>query len=598
MAKPYSGPVSASLADFKQICLLGEGAYSSVYKVMRLADKQIYALKKVKLPSLSDKERANALNEVRLLASIKHSNIVDYNEAFYDDRTRSLCIVTEFADGGDLFQQVVKCQKERSHIREPDAWRFLSGMCSGLRTLHNMKVLHRDLKSANIFLSTPDGESGQIAKLGDFNVSKVAKRGLCMTQTGTPYYASPEVWRDMPYDGKSDMWSLGCVIYEMLALKPPFCAKDMEGLYKKVLRGQYPRIPAHFSHDISEVVGALLQVNPKHRPSVEQLQQMPAMRRHASSNVEQHGLPTLSLLQTIKLPKDACELAERLPRPRYDGGACAAVSGAGSGDAVTQHEDRGGSSEAPSASALSHGAMVAVMPGGVNAHEPMEEMGSALGGYAVGVNPHEPMDSLDAYLAQPLRGHNGIDSGGNAGGGAMVPKATRGCTGSNPAEDHDIIDALRASEPRDSLIDSASRNVSSRVTPSPDGLDVYLQHRQGAQRPVSPIPDGRDGYSQMQQRQGGQRQDLVGRGSPSPLPGPSVHSHAHVSSAAPNVVQSGAHSAHNANGQQQRQQRRPMANYARPQYSVNQPAAMGQATSERKPSDAGLRLPRIYAKAR
>ena len=105
-----------------------------------------------------------------------------------------------------------------------------------------MKVFHRDLKSANVFLCK-DG----MCKLGDMNVSKVAKKGLLFTQTGTPYYASPEVWKEKPYDNKSDIWSLGCVLYEMTTLKPPFRAEDMEGLYKKVTRGFYPKIPSHYS---------------------------------------------------------------------------------------------------------------------------------------------------------------------------------------------------------------------------------------------------------------------------------------------------------------------------------------------------------------
>ena len=92
-------------------------------------------------------------------------------------------------------------------------------MVRALKTLHAMKILHRDLKSANVFLYK-DGN----AKLGDLNVSKVAKKGLLYTQTGTPYYASPEVWKDQPYDSKSDIWSLGCVLYEMTTLKPPFRA--------------------------------------------------------------------------------------------------------------------------------------------------------------------------------------------------------------------------------------------------------------------------------------------------------------------------------------------------------------------------------------
>jgi len=95
-----------------------------------------------------------------------------------------------------------------------------------------MNILHRDLKSANVFLS----RNGTV-KLGDMNVSKIAKKGLLLTQTGTPYYASPEVWRDQPYDNKSDIWSLGCVLYEMCALKPPFRADDMEGLFNKVCQG-------------------------------------------------------------------------------------------------------------------------------------------------------------------------------------------------------------------------------------------------------------------------------------------------------------------------------------------------------------------------
>jgi len=93
------------------------------------------------------------------------------------------------------------------------------------------------------------------AKLGDMNVSKVtAIEGLNYTQTGTPYYASPEVWKDEPYSYKSDIWSLGCVIYEMLALKPPFNGRDMGQLYKRICKGVYSRIPAHYSNDIWNIV--------------------------------------------------------------------------------------------------------------------------------------------------------------------------------------------------------------------------------------------------------------------------------------------------------------------------------------------------------
>jgi NIMA (never in mitosis gene a)-related kinase len=136
----------------------------------------------------------------------------------------------EYCDNGDLFQKITKHQKDQQYIKEEEIWRIFIQVVRGLRALHEATIFHRDLKSANVFLNK-DGKT----LLGDMNVSKVAKKGLLYTQTGTPYYASPEVWRDQPYDSKSDIWSLGCVLYESVTLRPPFRAEDMAGLYKKVL---------------------------------------------------------------------------------------------------------------------------------------------------------------------------------------------------------------------------------------------------------------------------------------------------------------------------------------------------------------------------
>lgn len=99
----------------------------------------------------------------------------------------------------------------------------------------------------------------------------MAKKGLLYTQTGTPYYASPEVWKDLPYDSKSDIWSLGCVLYEIITLKPPFRANDMNGLFKRVTKGAYPPIGPNYSSELSHVVAKMLNVDPKYRPTCEQI---------------------------------------------------------------------------------------------------------------------------------------------------------------------------------------------------------------------------------------------------------------------------------------------------------------------------------------
>ncbi|CAD8105281.1 unnamed protein product [Paramecium sonneborni] len=302
-----------SLKDFQILQELGEGAYSKVFKIKRIADQQEYALKKVNLQFLSDKEKQNALNEVRILASVRHANIIQYKEAFLEEQSQTLCIVMEYADDGDLFQKIVECQKKAVLMSEKDIWNIFIQIVKGLKALHDMKIYHRDLKSANVFMNI-DGT----VKLGDMNVSKVARKILLYTQTGTPYYASPEVWKDQPYDSKSDIWSLGCVLYEMTTLKPPFRAEDMNGLYKKVVKGYYPKIPTIYSQDLSNVIRALLQVQPHLRPSCDKILQLSAIVNRLDDKVSVEEEGAKFLLQTIRVPRNMHYLTDRLPKPNYN----------------------------------------------------------------------------------------------------------------------------------------------------------------------------------------------------------------------------------------------------------------------------------------
>ena len=309
---------------FQIIGKLGEGSYSTVLKVQRIEDGNIYALKRVKFYKLSEKEKENALNEIRILASVKNKNVISYKEAFFDEKDSSLGIVMEYADKGDLFQLITERKKTKNYFTEQEVWKIFIQLLNGLKALHDFKILHRDIKSANVFLF-----KGGICKLGDLNVSKVARKGLGYTQTGTPYYASPEVWEEKPYDSKSDVWSLGCVMYEMITLRPPFQAKSMEELYKKVMRGNYPRIPSKYSEDLSDAIKLMIQVEAGARPSCEELLKMPMITKrieffnnNKDIDITEEQNESLNkkfeLLKTIMVPNKLENLAKNLPKPNYD----------------------------------------------------------------------------------------------------------------------------------------------------------------------------------------------------------------------------------------------------------------------------------------
>jgi NIMA (never in mitosis gene a)-related kinase len=306
--------------NFELISKLSEGSYSTVYKVRRKADLKMYALKKVKLKNLSEKEKQNALNEIRILASIKSDHIITYKEAFIEEKEKILCLVTEFANKGDLFQKITYFKQMQKSFEEKDIWNIFIQILQGLKCLHDHNILHRDLKSANIFLF-----NNNLAKIGDLNVSKVTKNGIGHTQTGTPYYASPEVWNDESYTNKSDIWSLGCVLYEMICLTPPFKAESMDGLYHKIIKGKYNKIPEKYSKELNEILKLLFNVNPKERPSCDELlknsiikNKIEFFEENNKFNDDINNNEESELLKTIKISKNLLFLSGRLPKANYN----------------------------------------------------------------------------------------------------------------------------------------------------------------------------------------------------------------------------------------------------------------------------------------
>ena len=187
-----------------------------------------------------------------------------YIEAFFEDGT--LYIVMELCEEGDLTSFI---KKRRGHLLpEDDVMRIFVQICLGLAHTHSEGVLHRDMKPSNILLS-----KGSIVKLADFGIARVmsGKEKLAKTVVGTPYYLSPEICEDRPYGVSSDMWSLGCVLYELCALKRPFEGTSFPSLIVRILNGKYPPIPSSYSEDLHGVIEALLQRDPDARPTLDDI---------------------------------------------------------------------------------------------------------------------------------------------------------------------------------------------------------------------------------------------------------------------------------------------------------------------------------------
>ena len=165
------------MADFIITQALGKGSYGSVFKVKRKQDNPFYAVKEVNIKKLQPKEREDAVNEIRIMASIKHKNIVRYCDAFVE--RDNLYIAMEFAEHGDISRQIDKFKAANKYIKEDLIWSYLLQMCNGLALMHSRNVLHRDLKPKNVFLTGKNH-----IRLGDLGCAKLMKSGMARTQIG------------------------------------------------------------------------------------------------------------------------------------------------------------------------------------------------------------------------------------------------------------------------------------------------------------------------------------------------------------------------------------------------------------------------------
>ena len=245
-----------SYSNFEFIRTLGQGTFSTVYLVRRKKDQKQYALKSIIMGKLKENEQQNSVNEIRILASINHPNVIGYKESFWNEKNKTLNIVMEYCDDGDLETKINNMKRNKQRFEEIFIWNYFIQIIRGLKSLHAKKIIHRDLKSANIFLLKENNQ----CKIGDLNVSKVMKeKFLQCPQIGTPTYSSPEIWKNQPYSYKSDLWSVGCIIYEMCCLRPPFRGKDIDELGKNICIGKFEKISNRYSEELWNIIKMLLE---------------------------------------------------------------------------------------------------------------------------------------------------------------------------------------------------------------------------------------------------------------------------------------------------------------------------------------------------
>ncbi|CAE8708421.1 unnamed protein product, partial [Polarella glacialis] len=239
-SQPPSAPMEPG-RGYTKIKDIGQGSYGRAVLVKDRDDK-LYVMKIIDMSRMDSKQRKDAINEVRVLSSLKHPYIVSYRESYTENR--NLAIVMDYADGGDMHQRIQRMKAAGKIFAEDKITRWFTEATLALKYLHDKHVLHRDLKSQNLFLTAQDR-----LRIGDFGISKVLESTCAFAKTtiGTPYYLSPEICMERPYSFSSDIWALGCVLYEMAALRVPFDATSLQSLVQKITRGPTPALPSSYS---------------------------------------------------------------------------------------------------------------------------------------------------------------------------------------------------------------------------------------------------------------------------------------------------------------------------------------------------------------
>nr|XP_028563298.1 serine/threonine-protein kinase Nek8 isoform X2 [Podarcis muralis] len=252
------------MEKYERIRVVGRGAFGIVHLCLRKMDQKLVILKQIPVEQMTKDERLAAQNECQVLKLLHHPHVIEYYENFLEDK--ALMISMEYAPGGTLAEFIHK--RGNSLLDEETILHFFVQILLALHHVHAKQILHRDLKTQNILLD----KHHMIVKIGDFGISKIlSSKSKAYTVVGTPCYISPELCEGKPYNQKSDIWALGCVLYELASLKRAFEAANLPALVLKIMSGTFAPISDRYSPELRQLILSLLNLDPSKRPQLNEI---------------------------------------------------------------------------------------------------------------------------------------------------------------------------------------------------------------------------------------------------------------------------------------------------------------------------------------